>query len=95
MELEITKTEKETVKINLPFYCTDGIAHAYKVFSEEHCISALYPTSDEDTHIGISVNHARLAFNSKNDEAWKEITEVEFNQLFVATILALKKLNNK
>ena len=38
MKIETTKTIKTSKEIELPYYCTDGVCHAYKVFSEEYCI---------------------------------------------------------
>jgi len=78
MEIEINSTTTKKVKIELPYYCTDGFCHWYKVFSEENCIQVM--NGNWSPQIG--KHHAGLAFVNNAIECTKEDFEENFKKVF-------------
>ena len=84
MKIEIEKTIKTSKEIELPYYCSNGW-HAYKVFSEEYCIS-VYVGCISGASIGIA--HAELPF--ANGINAKQCTKEVFQKMYDE---ALAKIN--
>ena len=88
MEIKTTKTIEETVHIELPYYLK-GSCHAYKVISEENCISVCHGL---DSNLEIALRHVGLAFSSPENNT--PCTEAEFNELYNATLKKLTDARN-
>lgn len=84
MKISINKTVTSEVEIELPVYRV-GIAHAYKVFSDDYCIQV--HTSTETASIGI--HSSSLAFYGETERyCSKEEFEKKYNE-------ALSLINSK
>ena len=84
MKLTINKTITEELEVELPVYRI-GIAHAYKVFSDDYCLQVY--TSSSSPSIGI--HNSRLAFIGSTEI---DCTKEEFDKAYKK---ALKLINSK
>lgn len=84
MKISINKTITEEIEIELPVYRI-GIAHAYKVFSDDYCVQ-VYTSSSSPT---IGIHHSRLAFIGSTEI---DCTKEEFDKAYDK---ALEIINSK
>ena len=83
-EIEIQSTKVEIININLPYYCRYN-HFAYRINENKELIQIEVGESISYTK---SIQHAFLFFDRKD---WRQIEELEFNELFMETLKNLEK----
>lgn len=81
MKKKITVASTKEVEINLPYYCTDGICHWYKIFNEDFSISVYNSKHSEQCRLQILNSSVPLI-----QEKLIECSEKEFIENYITVI---------